>query len=83
MSEELIGEPAAWPSDVILPPGYVNVQVRILCIQYAGIKEALISGDGHEADAFWIPLSKIVILKCGEKMIATVPKELAARLRHQ
>jgi hypothetical protein len=83
MSEELPGEPAAWPADVIVPPGYVSVEIKILCIQYAGIKEALISGDSHEADAFWIPLSKIVILKRGEKTIATVPKELAARLRHQ
>jgi hypothetical protein len=83
MSDKLIGEPAAWPSDVILPPGYVNIEVKILCIQYARIKEALISSDGLETNAFWIPLSKIAILKRGEKMIATVPEDLAARLRHQ
>jgi hypothetical protein len=81
MSDQFIGEPAAWPSAVILPPGHVNIEVKILCIQYAKIKEALISSDGDPANAVWVPLSRIAILKMGEKMIATVPKDLAASMR--
>jgi hypothetical protein len=80
MSNKLTGEPAAWPSDLILPLGYANVEVKILCIQYARMKEVLISKDGFESEAFWIPLSKIAILKDGEKVTATVPLEISARL---
>jgi hypothetical protein len=80
MSDKLTGEPAAWPSDLILPLGYANVEVKILCIQYARIKEVLISKDGFESEAFWIPLSKLAILKDGEKVTATVGVEIAMRL---
>jgi hypothetical protein len=82
-SEMSAEEPAAWPSAVILAPGHVDVEIQIHCIQYANIKEVLISTDGDKTHAVWVQLTEISILKSGEKTVATVPKDLMARMRRR